>query len=307
MGPTASGKTELAVTLVKHLPCDIISVDSAMVYRGMNIGTAKPTPDILAQAPHRLIDIRDPTETYSAAQFRNDALIEIQKIQATGRIPLLVGGTGLYFRSLQYGLSELPTANPQVRHNLNQKAAEVGWYVLHQRLAEIDPISAQRIHPNDAQRIQRALEVYELTGMAMTDWFAQATQTVWSMPVIKIILAPTHRYPYHAKIANRFHAMLAQGLIEEVRQLFEGQDLTINLPSLRAVGYRQAWRYLNGEIKESELVEQGIIATRQLAKRQLTWLRAETGAQWFDIQSGTVEQQVLKYLGKHLPNSIKNI
>ncbi len=304
MGPTASGKTELAVTLVKHLPCDIISVDSAMVYRGMDIGTAKPTPDILAQAPHRLIDIRDPSETYSAAQFRHDALIEIQKIQATGRIPLLVGGTGLYFRTLQYGLSELPTANPQIRHDLNHKAATVGWAALHQRLAEIDPRAAQRIHPNDAQRIQRALEVYEITGMAMTDWFAQTTQSIWSTPVIKIILAPIHRHPYHAKIANRFHAMLAQGLIEEVRQLFKRQELTLDLPSLRAVGYRQVWRYLNGEIKESELAEQGIIATRQLAKRQLTWLRAETDAQWFDTQSGTIEQQVLKHLGRHLPNSI---
>ncbi|MCK5524920.1 MAG: tRNA (adenosine(37)-N6)-dimethylallyltransferase MiaA [Thiomargarita sp.] len=294
MGPTASGKTDLAVSLVKHLPCDIISVDSAMVYKGMNIGTAKPSTEILAQAPHRLIDIRDPSETYSVGQFCNDAHAEIQKIQSADRIPLLVGGTMLYFHSLQQGLSELPPANSQIRHRLNSEAAQIGWLAMHQRLAKIDPQAAQRIHPNDRQRIQRALEVYEVSGYTMTAWYAKSPTQEWSLPTIKLIVAPTQRPILHARIAERFHAMLEQGLIEEVRALFERGDLNPELPSMRCVGYRQVWQYLAGELDYDNLSERAIIATRQLAKRQMTWLRTQTDAHWFD--ESLMVQEVLKYL-----------
>lgn len=300
MGPTAAGKTEVAVALVKKLPCDIISVDSAMVYRGMNIGTAKPTPEILVEAPHRLIDIRDPAEAYSAAQFGKDAWAEIQAIHAAGRIPLLVGGTGLYFRSLQYGLSDLPMADPQKRQDLTQEAAQVGWPALHQRLTQIDPVAAARIHPNDSQRIQRALEVYEVSGVTMTEWLVKAKTHSELATVVKIALAPAQRSMLHVKIAQRFQAMIARGLIEEVYQLFKRGDLTADLPALRAVGYRQVWRYLAGEIDYDHLLEQGITATRQLAKRQLTWLRAETETQWFDSQAANIIPQVLNYLENNL-------
>ncbi len=294
MGPTASGKTDLAVSLVKHLPCDIISVDSAMIYRKMDIGTAKPSADILAQAPHRLIDIRDPAQTYSVGEFCSDALAEIQAIHSAGRIPLLVGGTMLYFHSLQRGLSELPSANPQVRQRLNQEAEQIGWPAMHQRLAKIDPQT--RIHPNDSQRIQRALEVYEVSGETMTAWYAKSPAQGWSYPTIKLVIAPAQRSTIHARIAQRFQAMLDQGLIEEVRGLFMRGDLNPDLPSMRCVGYRQVWRYLAGELDEGSLAEKAIIATRQLAKRQLTWLRAQTDAYWFDSLEPT--QQVLKWLEK---------
>lgn len=297
MGPTASGKTDLAITMVKHFPCDIISVDSAMVYRGMDIGTAKPSAEVLAQAPHRLIDIRDPAHTYSVGQFYRDALAEIQAIQSAGRIPLLVGGTMLYFHSLQQGLSELPPANPQMRQRLNSEAEEIGWPAMHQRLAEIDPQAAQRIHPNDAQRIQRALEVYEVSGDTMTAWCAKATAQLVP-PIIKLVIAPAQRSILHARIAQRFHAMLEQGFIEEVRGLFMRGDLNPDLPAMRCVGYRQVWRYLAGELDYASLPEKAIIATRQLAKRQLTWLRAQTEAHWFDSLEPNVTEQVLKWLEK---------
>lgn len=302
MGPTASGKTHLAVTLVKYLPCDIISVDSAMVYRGMNIGTAKPSPEILVQAPHRLIDIRDPKETYSTGQFCTEALREIQRIHAQGRIPLLVGGTGLYFRSLQYGLSELPSANPQIRQRLAEQAKQLGWPALHQQLASIDPLTAQKIHPHDPQRIQRALEVYEITGYPLSFWYRQARTEKWETPVVKIVLAPVQRDVLHVRIAQRFQTMLAHGLIEEVDSLFKRGDLNLEFPALRAVGYRQVWHYLAGKLDYENLTLQGIIATRQLAKRQLTWFRSETETRWFDSQSADVSQQVLRYLQNMLPN-----
>lgn len=299
MGPTAAGKTELAVTLVKHFPCDIISVDSAMIYRGMDIGTAKPNADILVQAPHRLLDILDPAEYYSVGQFLRDAQSEIQTIQKNGRIPLLVGGTMLYFHSLQQGLSILPLGDAQVRHRINQQAKESGWAALHQYLATIDPQSARRIHPNDSQRIQRAIEVYELSGSTLTQWYAKKTAQIWSEPIIKLILSPTHRDVLHAKIAQRFHAMLKQGLIEEVEHLFQRDDLNSDLPAMRCVGYRQVWHYLLGELDYNGLIERGIIATRQLAKRQLTWLRQQTAAVWFDSQQSNVTEQVLNYLKTH--------
>ncbi len=296
MGPTASGKTDLAISLVKHLPCEIISVDSAMVYRGMDIGTAKPNNDVLAQAPHRLIDIRDPAETYSVGQFYNDVHTEIQKILSLWRIPLLVGGTMLYFHSLQQGLSELPEANLQIRQRLNREAEQKGWPTMHQRLAQIDPKAAQRIHPNDAQRIQRALEVYEVSGYTITAWYAKYPTKPWSHPTIKLIVAPAERSVLHARIAQRFHTMLEQGFIEEVRGLFERGDLNPDLPSMRCVGYRQVWRYLAGELDYNDLPEMAIIATRQLAKRQMTWLRLQTDALRFDSTEPHITPKVLKYL-----------
>ncbi|RKZ92682.1 MAG: tRNA (adenosine(37)-N6)-dimethylallyltransferase MiaA [Candidatus Parabeggiatoa sp. nov. 1] len=299
MGPTASGKTDLAVSMVKHFPCDIISVDSAMVYQGMNIGTAKPSASVLAQAPHRLIDIRDPTQIYSVGQFCRDAQAEIQAIQSAGRIPLLVGGTMLYFHSLQQGLSELPTADPQMRQRLNSEAEQIGWPAMHQRLASIDPQAAQRIHPNDAQRIQRALEVYEVSGDTMTAWCAKTKAQQLAQPIIKLVIAPAQRSVLHARIAQRFHAMLEQGFIEEVYGFFMRGDLNPDLPAMRCVGYRQVWRYLAGELDHVSLPEKAIIATRQLAKRQLTWLRAQTEAHWFDSLEPNMTEQVLKWLEKN--------
>ncbi len=298
MGATASGKTALALWLVQHLPCDIISVDSALVYRGMDIGTAKPTAEVLAVAPHRLIDICDPSESYSAAQFSQDARREIAEIQQRGRIPLLVGGTGLYFRALQYGLSELPSSVPEIRQRLLEEIQQNGLAAAHQRLAAIDPVAAQRIHPNDPQRIQRALEVYEISGKSMTEWFQQQAATHSQLDAIKIIISPQQRETLHARIAQRFYLMLEQGFVEEVRGLQQRGDLTIDLPSMRAVGYRQVWQYLTGEFNEAEMPLKAIYATRQLAKRQLTWLRSETNAAWFESEQPIAQlgQQVLTYL-----------
>ncbi|HHB93262.1 MAG TPA: tRNA (adenosine(37)-N6)-dimethylallyltransferase MiaA [Thioploca sp.] len=294
MGPTASGKTELAIFLTKRLPCDIISVDSAMVYRGMDIGTAKPSAEILAIAPHRLIDIRDPANNYSVAQFVEDAHAEIKAIHATGRIPLLVGGTMLYFNSLIKGLSELPTANPAIRQTLNEQAEKIGWPAMHQQLATIDPQAAQQIHPNDSQRIQRALEVYAVSGRSITDWRSKTKVQRWLYPTIKLVLAPTERSILHENIVKRFNIMLEQGFIEEVEQLFNRPDLNTSLPSMRCVGYRQVWNYLEGKLEYIDLPERAIIATRQLAKRQLTWLRTLDDATWFDSQTPDLNMKVLE-------------
>lgn len=299
MGPTASGKTDLALTITEHLPCQIISVDSALVYRGMDIGTAKPSAEILARTPHRLIDICDPSEAYSAAQFRNDAMREIADIQHQGQIPLLVGGTGLYFRALQHGLADLPSANLEVRQRLEQIMAEQGLPVLYARLAEVDPVAATKIHPHDPQRVQRALEVFEITGKPMTQWYAEAAATALPSKVVKVVISPSQRHLLHAKIALRFEQMLTQGFMQEMETLYQRADLHSQLPSMRAVGYRQAWQYLNGELDYASMVEKAIIATRQLAKRQLTWLRAETGAQWFASQQTDTTAQVLQYLQQH--------
>jgi tRNA dimethylallyltransferase len=296
MGPTASGKTELAVELAQRLPCDIVSVDSALVYRYMDIGTAKPAPEVLKTAPHRLIDILDPTESYSAARFAEDALREIEQIVAAGRIPLLVGGTMLYFRALQKGLSWLPAADSEIRRRLSAEAGERGWESLHERLTEVDPESAARIHPNDPQRIQRALEVFELTGRTMTELHAEGVANKFPYRAVKLALAPKDRGLLHERIKLRFERMLELGFVDEVRGLRARGDLNPDLPSMRAVGYRQVWDYLAGNQAYAEMVQMGIVATRQLAKRQLTWLRAEPDTLWFDPADGKTVDRILKAL-----------
>jgi len=296
MGPTASGKTDLAVELVQKLPCDIISVDSALVYRGMDIGTAKPGSDVLEVAPHRLIDICDPTESYSAARFREDALREMEDIFAKGRTPLLVGGTMLYYRALQYGLSKLPGADPAVRARLEAEAAAMGWDQMHQRLLQIDPVAGARIHPNDPQRIQRALEVFELTGQTLTELQNRDGEQKLPYRLIKLVRAPKDRAVLHQRIAKRFHQMLELGFEDEVKGLLARGDITPDLPSMRSVGYRQMLEYLTGGYSYEQMVERGIIATRQLAKRQLTWLRSEQDAHWLDDENGNLYAQVLNYL-----------
>ncbi|MCL5668711.1 MAG: tRNA (adenosine(37)-N6)-dimethylallyltransferase MiaA [Gammaproteobacteria bacterium] len=295
MGPTASGKTDLALHLAARLPCDIISVDSGMVYRGMDIGTAKPSPDALARAPHRLIDIRDPAEPYSAAQFSMDALREMEEITQRGRIPLLVGGTLLYFRALERGLAEMPGADSTLRARLCAEAQQRGWAALHTRLARLDPASAARIHPNDAQRVQRALEVCELHGGPMSELHRAAPRAVLPYRIQKIALAPAQRAVLHERIGTRFHDMLQRGFIEEVKALKQRGDLSLDTPALRAVGYRQVWQHLHGEFNCEEMAKRAIIATRQLAKRQLTWLRAEPGVTWFDSMDTDITAKVLNY------------
>lgn len=274
MGPTASGKTDVAVELTKKLPCDIISVDSALVYRGMDIGSAKPDAETLRHAPHRLISFLDPSEPYSAAQFRRDALREIQNIIAAGRIPLLVGGTMLYFKVLLEGIADLPAADSAIRAQLTAEAAQYGWPAMHQKLAVVDPASAAQLHPNHSQRILRALEVHTLTGTALST--LQQQQQVEPLPFhpVQLALLPDDREALHCRIERRFDRMLEDGFIDEVRQLYQRGDLHPDLPAIRAVGYRQAWEHLAGKITEAEMREAGIAATRQLAKRQLTWLRS---------------------------------
>jgi tRNA dimethylallyltransferase len=296
MGPTAAGKTDLALRLFEHLPCELVSVDSALVYRGMDIGTAKPSPELLAHAPHRLIDILDPAQLYSAAGFRADALAAMAEITAAGRIPLLVGGTMLYYRALEYGLSELPAANEEVRARLDAEITAAGLGAAHRRLAEIDPVAAARIHPNDPQRIQRALEVYELTGVSMTDLCADSQRQRLPYSVAKIVISPTDRAVLHKRIECRFHSMLEQGFVDEVVRLRQRGDLNPSMPSMRAVGYRQVWEYLDGNYGYDEMIHKGVVATRQFAKRQLTWLRSDKGGVWFDGESAALFDEVLKYL-----------
>lgn len=299
MGPTASGKTHLAVEIVSRLPCEIISVDSALIYRDMDIGTAKPGRDVLEKAPHRLIDFLDPAESYSAAQFRADALREMQAVTAQGKIPLLVGGTGLYFRALSRGLSELPSADTAVRAAIEAQAAVHGWQFLHDELASFDPQSAERIHPNDPQRLQRALEVYYLTGQSMTEHFAKNMRQSIPYTVVKFALQIKDRELLHKRIAKRFDQMLKQGLVEEVAALFARGDLNSVMPSMRCVGYRQVWQYLSGESDLSSMRERAIIATRQLAKRQMTWLRNEPDCFAFDAEhcdTNRVIEQIVTYL-----------
>ena len=282
MGPTGAGKTELAALLVARLPLEIVSVDAAMVFRGMDIGTAKPAPDLLARAPHQLIDLIDPAESYSAAQFVADAETAMRQIAARGRTPLLVGGTMLYFRALQSGLARLPAADAAARARIEVRAARKGWPALHAELARLDPAAAARIRPGDRQRIQRALEVIELTGQPISAQQREDLRGARSGTDLRLVLAPADRALLYERLAGRFEAMMGQGLFEEVRRLHARGDLHADLPAMRLIGYRQLWNHLDGGASMEEAVQKAVIATRQLARRQLTWLRAEAGAEWFD-------------------------
>jgi tRNA dimethylallyltransferase len=280
MGPTASGKTELAMDLARALPAEIVSVDSALVYRQMDIGTAKPSAELRAEVPHHLVDLLDPSEAYSAGRFRRDALAAMGAIRDRGRLPILVGGTMLYFRALQRGLAELPEADPAIRAELDEAAARRGWPALHDDLARVDPAAAARIQPGDSQRIQRALEVWRLTGVPLSRLQAAGLETPEGWRFLKLGLAPASRPELHARIEQRFRAMMGAGLLAEVERLFARGDLHPGLPAIRAVGYRQLWAFLAGECSLEAAEERAIVATRQLAKRQWTWLRAEPGLQY---------------------------
>jgi tRNA dimethylallyltransferase len=300
MGPTAAGKTDLAIEIAKHANVEIISVDSALVYRGMDIGTAKPDPHTLERYPHHLVDIIDPTDSYSAGSFKADALRLMAEITGRGKVPLLVGGTMLYFRALQFGLADLPQAAPLVRQKLEQQQRQYGLAYLHQRLTDVDPISAKRIHINDPQRLQRALEVYEITGKSLTE-LTRETQAELPYRVCKVILAPFDRAILHVRIAKRYNTMIDNGFIDEVKRLFNQPQYHPDLPAIRAVGYRQAWSYLAGEYDKNTFIEKAIIATRQMAKRQLTWLRSQPDGVWFDSGSDLPTDYVFKFLRHTLP------
>lgn len=323
MGPTASGKTDLAFAIADEFPCEIISVDSVMVYRDLNIGSAKPSEAVLQQYPHHLVDILNPEESYSVANFREDALRLIKRAHENNKIPLLVGGTMLYFNALLRGLAEMPSANAEVRKKISDEAEEKGWEFVHAKLAKIDPQSAERIHPNDPQRLQRAMEVYELTGITMSAWHAKSqkneaegnktqenkteknnakrnkTSREDSFNALKLALIPEDRALLHKRIELRFDQMLQQGFLDEAKPLFQREALHADLPSMRSVGYRQAWKYFAGEYDLEMMREKAIIATRQLAKRQHTWLRSESSlrefsAEKYDIHD--VRQQIQSYL-----------
>ena len=291
MGPTASGKTDVAIQLCQRFPLDVISVDSALVYRGMNIGTAKPDPDTLRHTPHRLIDIRNPDEGYSAGDFVRDARAEMDAIFEAGRIPLLVGGTMMYFRALTGGIADLPPADEQIRAAIDADAADLGWPALHERLRGIDPEAAERINPNDSQRIQRALEVFIASGMPLSKWQRQARGEAQNdVRFIKIALQPATRELLHARIEERLNLMLNNGFIEEVKELYQLPGLTAKSPSMRSVGYRQIWQHLHGETTLDAAGRKALFATRQLAKRQITWLRSESDLNSFDpLEVGTVD------------------
>jgi len=293
MGPTASGKTALAVQLAQVLNGEIISVDSALVFKGMDIGTAKPTLAERGGVAHHLIDILDPAESFSTGQFRKLALELMADITERGKLPILVGGTMLYFNALNSGLAVLPEADASIRAKLDQELAQLGKEALHQRLAQVDPQAAARIHPNDPQRVQRALEVYEISGQPLTSFFTEAQNQPIPYNTIKLIIAPEDRKILHEVIAKRFLQMLEQGLIEEVEKLFARGDLSEQLPAIRAVGYRQVWSYLQGEYDLDTMAEKAIVATRQLAKRQFTWLRKETDAQHFQTGQADLLKAVL--------------
>ena len=294
MGPTAAGKTDTAMALHERLGHELISVDSAMVYRGMDIGSAKPSTAELARAPHHLIDIRDPAEPYSAADFREDAIELMRQISAAGRVPLLVGGTMLYYKRLIEGVANLPSADPVIRQQLETQWQYEGLESLHKRLAEVDAVSAQRIHPNDPQRLIRALEVYYASGRPMSELWAEQQPETFPWRVLWIALAPSDRALLHQRIAKRFELMMDEGLINEVTALKKRNDLHLGLPAMKSVGYRQVWEYLEGEYDYATLVERGIIATRQLAKRQLTWLRSWPSLEWVDSQRPDALDKVLK-------------
>ncbi|MFU8785072.1 tRNA (adenosine(37)-N6)-dimethylallyltransferase MiaA [Aliidiomarina sp.] len=294
-GPTAAGKTALAMALAKQFPVELVSVDSALIYREMDIGTAKPTREELETCPHHLINICDPAEIYSAANFRTDALRLINSIRERGNIPLLVGGTMLYYRALLAGLSALPAADPEVRKQLQDDAERQGWLALHERLQKIDAVAAKRIHPNDPQRLLRALEVFAISGKSLTE-LTQRQQPGLPRPTWQIAVAPPERSQLHENIAKRFHMMIAAGFEQEVVALRARGDLHLDLPSMRCVGYRQMWQYLDGEMSHEEMIERAIIATRQLAKRQITWLRSWRGLTWLNPLQDDINEQAIAAL-----------
>jgi tRNA dimethylallyltransferase len=326
MGPTASGKTDLAVRLLEAFPFEIISVDSAMIYKEMDIGTAKPDAITLQKAPHHLIDFLDPSEAYSVAAFREDALALMENIVQRGKIPLLVGGTMLYFKALSQGLADLPPADESVRESINQMAQEQGWPAVHAALAKVDPDSAARIRPNDPQRLQRALEVYRVSGKTMTQWWAEQAQknnlagqaenkpytedkgdnanytdtSVLPYRLMNLAVHPADRKVLHERIEQRFHLMLNAGFIEEVEALYKRGDLNGEMPSMRCVGYRQIWDYLEGKLSYQEMIERGIVATRQLAKRQVTWLRRWEPIQWLDSSDSKMYNELTDKLSHFL-------
>ncbi|SEL81141.1 tRNA dimethylallyltransferase [Colwellia chukchiensis] len=297
MGPTASGKTALAMALHDNLPCDIISVDSALVFRDMDIGTAKPSAEELQAYPHQLIDIRDPSESYSAADFCQDAFKAIEKSRANGRIPLLVGGTMMYFKSLIDGISPLPEADQSIRQAIAREAKDKGWLAMHQALEQFDPVAAKRIHPNDPQRLSRAIEVYRKTGHTLTQLTAIKGDKL-SGNVLQFAIAPQERSDLHARIELRFEQMITQGFQQEVAALMHRGDLHLDLPSMRCVGYRQMWQHLQGEYQHDEMIFRGVCATRQLAKRQLTWLRNWQSLQWLSMEDENNLQVILSAVSK---------
>lgn len=298
MGPTGAGKTDLAMTLAAALPFEVINVDSAQIYKGMDIGTAKPSASCLQQVPHHLIDIREPHQTYSAAEFRRDALKRMAKITAAGKVPLLVGGTMFYFRTLERGIDTLPGADGPLRDRIAGRAEQVGWSVLHQQLARVDPDSARRIDPHDRHRIQRALEVYHLTGSPVGGAGAAGAPAPYRIQ--KLAVTPADRAQLHRRIEHRFHDMLARGLVDEVRQLLQREEISLDLQALRVVGYRQVGEYLEGKVSYNGMVETAVANTRQLAKRQLTWLRNQRGVVWINSldvdRSDGPANTVLEYL-----------
>ena len=296
MGPTASGKTGLAVELAENHNFEIISVDSALVYKGMDIGTAKPDAALLARAPHRLIDIIDPLEAYSAADFVTDTLEHVAQIQAQGKTPLLVGGTMMYFNALQKGLAQMPNADQAIRAQIEDEAAQHGWPWLHAQLQKIDPQAAERIHPNDPQRLQRALEVYRLTGKTMTQWWAEQGEVSLPFDMVNLAVMPKERSVLHQRIEQRFNEMMEQGFLAEVEGLYQRGDLNGEMPSMRCVGYRQLWQYLDGKDPLEDAIFKGVVATRQLAKRQLTWLRGWEDLRIFDSLSQDLVPEALNYI-----------
>jgi len=296
MGPTAAGKTALAMDLYDKLPCELISVDSALIYKGMDVGTAKPTAAELEKYPHHLVDIIDPSESYSAAQFREDVLPLMQDIVARGKIPVLVGGTMMYFNALTKGMAQLPQADESIRAEITKMADQEGWPAVHQQLQEVDPESAQRLAPNDSQRIQRALEVFRISGKTLTKHWEEQEQQKLPFDVLNLAIMPKERKTLHQRIEQRFSLMLEQGFIEEVQALYDRGDLNLEMPSMRCVGYRQAWMYINGEIDHKTMIEKGVVATRRLAKRQITWLRSWQDLHWFDLESTDLTARVLKLL-----------
>ena len=300
MGPTASGKTAVALELARVLPCEIVSVDSALVYKDMDIGTAKPSPAERAAVPHHLIDVIEPHEAYSAARFRDDALAAMREITERGNIPLLVGGTMLYFKALLEGLNELPEADPMIRLVIDTMAQDGGWPAVHAKLKEVDPATAARLQPTDAQRVQRALEIYYITGKTMEELLQKPRYVYFPYSAIKIALLPADRAALHERIEERFDDMLEQGLVREVERLRESYGLEPTMPSMRAVGYRQAWQHLHGELDLAELRTHGVAATRQLAKRQLTWLRSMEDVTPFDCFAQDVATRVLEYVRREL-------